>query len=97
LRGLAEYREAWREALLTLAGDEESMGPLGTKWLLDNVPGLARADGVIIGDAGSPRVLRFGEKGFVWINLRPRAALPTVPMCIWATTPLTGCALPWMR
>ena len=67
---LAEYREAWRgEALLTLAGDEESMGPLGTKWLLDNVPGLAQADGVIIGDAGSPRVLRFGEKGFVWIEI----------------------------
>jgi hypothetical protein len=41
---LAEYRDTWRgEALLTLAGDEESMGPLGTKWLLDNVPGLAQA------------------------------------------------------
>ena len=67
---LAEYRDTWRgEALLTLAGDEESMGPLGTKWLLDNVPGLAQADGVIIGDAGSPRVLRFGEKGFVWIEI----------------------------
>jgi len=67
---LAEYRHAWPgEALLTLAGDEESMGPLGTKWLLDNVPGLAQADGVIIGDAGSPRVLRFGEKGFVWIEI----------------------------
>jgi acetylornithine deacetylase/succinyl-diaminopimelate desuccinylase-like protein len=67
---LAEYRGAWHgEALLTLAGDEESMGPLGTKWLLDNVPGLAQADGVIIGDAGSPRVLRFGEKGFVWIEI----------------------------
>jgi acetylornithine deacetylase/succinyl-diaminopimelate desuccinylase-like protein len=67
---LAEYRHAWRgEALLTLAGDEESMGPLGTKWLLDTVPGLAQADGVIIGDAGSPRVLRFGEKGFVWIEI----------------------------
>lgn len=67
---LAEHRADWRgEALLTLAGDEESMGPLGTRWLLDNVPGLARADGVIIGDAGSPRVLRFGEKGFLWIEV----------------------------
>lgn len=67
---LARHRHAWRgEAVLTLAGDEESMGPLGTKWLLDHVPGLARADGVIIGDAGSPRVLRFGEKGFLWIEV----------------------------
>lgn len=67
---LAEHRAHWRgEAILTLAGDEETMGPLGTKWLIDNVPGLARADGVIIGDAGSPRVLRFGEKGFLWVEL----------------------------
>lgn len=65
---LARHRGAWRgEAVLTLAGDEESMGTLGTKWLLDHVPGLARAGAVIIGDAGSPRVLRFGEKGFLWI------------------------------
>ncbi|CAH0274237.1 M20/M25/M40 family metallo-hydrolase [Roseomonas sp. CECT 9278] len=67
---LAQHRADWRgEALLTLAGDEESMGPLGTKWLLDHVPGLAQAQAVIIGDAGSPRVLRFGEKGFLWIEL----------------------------
>jgi acetylornithine deacetylase/succinyl-diaminopimelate desuccinylase-like protein len=67
---LAAHRGDWRgEAILTLAGDEESMGPLGTKWLLDHVPGLAAADGVIIGDAGSPRVLRFGEKGFLWVEV----------------------------
>ncbi|MBP0463763.1 M20/M25/M40 family metallo-hydrolase [Roseomonas sp. PWR1] len=67
---LAEHRAAWRgEAILTLAGDEESMGPLGTKWLLDHVPGLPQAGAVIIGDAGSPRVLRFGEKGFLWIEV----------------------------
>ena len=67
---LAQHRTAWRgEVVLTLAGDEESMGPLGTKWLLDKVPGLAQADGVIIGDAGSPHVLRFGEKGFIWIEI----------------------------
>ncbi|MBR0659050.1 M20/M25/M40 family metallo-hydrolase [Neoroseomonas oryzicola] len=67
---LAEHRAAWRgEAILTLAGDEESMGPLGTKWLLDNVPGLGTAGAVIIGDAGSPRVLRFGEKGFLWVEV----------------------------
>ena len=66
---LAKHPGLWRgEAVLTLAGDEESMGTLGTKWLLDNVP-EARGDAVIIGDAGSPRVLRFGEKGFLWIEL----------------------------
>lgn len=69
LAALAEVRTHWRgEAVLTLAGDEESMGPLGTKWLMDNVP-HATGDAVIIGDAGSPRVLRFGEKGFLWVEI----------------------------
>jgi acetylornithine deacetylase/succinyl-diaminopimelate desuccinylase-like protein len=66
---LAAHPALWRgEVVLTLAGDEESMGTLGTRWLLDNVP-EATGDAVIIGDAGSPRVLRFGEKGFLWVEL----------------------------
>jgi succinyl-diaminopimelate desuccinylase len=69
LAALAAHRGAWPgEAVLTLAGDEESMGPRGTKWLLDHVP-HARGDAVLIGDAGSPRALRFGEKGFLWIAI----------------------------
>ena len=66
---LADRAADWHgEAVLTLAGDEESMGTLGTAWLLANVP-QARGDAVIIGDAGSPMVLRFGEKGFLWLRL----------------------------
>ena len=39
IAALARQRGAWSgEAVLTLAGDEESMGPLGTSWLLDHVP-----------------------------------------------------------
>ena len=69
LAALADHADSWSgEAVLTLGGDEESMGPLGTKWLMDNVP-HAVGDAVIIGDAGSPSVLRFGEKGFIWIEI----------------------------
>lgn len=69
LGALAEQRAHWSgEVVLTLAGDEESMGPLGTKYLLDNAP-HALGDAVIIGDAGSPMVARFGEKGFIWIEI----------------------------
>ncbi|MBC7800065.1 MAG: M20/M25/M40 family metallo-hydrolase, partial [Gemmatimonadaceae bacterium] len=69
LAALAAYRDAWDgEAVLTLAGDEESMGPLGTRWLLDHVP-HASGDAVIVGDTGSPHVLRFGEKGFLWVEI----------------------------
>jgi succinyl-diaminopimelate desuccinylase len=66
---LAQHRGRWRgEAVLTLAGDEESMGERGTQWLIENVP-HATGDAVIIGDAGAPSVVRFGEKGFLWVEL----------------------------
>lgn len=71
---LARHRQLWRgEAVLALAGDEESMGRLGTQWLLDHVP-HARGDAAIIGDAGSPAVVRFGEKGFLWLELEAAGA-----------------------
>src|SRR5579883_617880 len=66
---LAELRDSWRgELVVTLASDEESMGRLGTKHLLDTVP-FARGDAMICGDAGSPDVVRFGEKGLLWLEL----------------------------
>ena len=66
---LAEHRDLWHgEAVVALGGDEESMGVFGTQWLIENIP-FARGDAVIIGDAGSPTVVRFGEKGFLWIEL----------------------------
>lgn len=71
---LAGHREMWRgEAVLALAGDEESMGRLGTQWLLDHVP-HAKGDAAIIGDAGSPAVVRFGGKGFLWVELEAAGA-----------------------
>jgi succinyl-diaminopimelate desuccinylase len=69
MAALAEQRAHWSgEAVLALAGDEETMGPLGTKLLLDSVPHATGA-ATIIGDAGSPMVARFGEKGFIWIEI----------------------------
>lgn len=66
---LASCRDAWNgEIVLTFAGDEENMGTLGTRWLLDNVP-QARGDAMISGDVGSPRVIRFGEKGLFWLEI----------------------------
>jgi len=66
---LAAHREDWSgEIVITLAGDEETMGPLGSRWLLENVP-EAKGDAMICGDVGSPHVVRFGEKGLVWIEI----------------------------
>ncbi len=66
---LAECRGDWAgEVSITLAGDEETMGRAGTQYLIETVP-EARGDAVICGDVGSPRVLRFGEKGLLWLTL----------------------------
>ena len=68
-RILARLRDRWRgEIVVTLAGDEESMGSLGSRWLLENVP-EAKGDAMLCGDVGSPMVVRFGEKGLCWIEL----------------------------
>jgi succinyl-diaminopimelate desuccinylase len=68
-RALAEQCAHWPgEIVITLAGDEENMGSLGTRWLLDNVA-HARGDAMICGDVGSPQIVRFGEKGLLWIEV----------------------------
>lgn len=66
---LAELREAWSgELVLVLAGDEETMGCHGTQYLLETVPHTS-GDAMICGDAGSPLIPRFGEKGMLWLVL----------------------------
>lgn len=69
---LAKYREYWDgEVAVVLAGDEETMGERGTAFLMDRVP-HASGDIVLCGDAGSPQVMRFGEKGMVWLTIEAR-------------------------
>jgi succinyl-diaminopimelate desuccinylase len=69
LRALARAREHLAgEAVLTLVGDEGGGGRWGTRWLLDNLP-EATGDALLSADVGSPAVARFGEKGFVWLEL----------------------------
>ena len=72
VRMLAFTRASWKgEVVLTFAGDEETMGELGTQFLLNQVP-HARGDVVLCADAGSPNVLRVGEKGLIWLKLIAR-------------------------
>ena len=66
---LARHRDAWSgEIVLTLAGDEENMGSLGTGYMMKHVA-HALGDANICGDVGSPRVVRFGEKGLMWVEV----------------------------
>ena len=51
---LARHRDTWAgEIVLTLAGDEENMGSLGTGYMMKHVP-HALGDANICGDVGSP-------------------------------------------
>lgn len=61
------------ELVLALAGDEESMGELGTQWLIDNVAEV-RGDAAIVADVGSPAIPRIGEKGMLWVDLEAKGA-----------------------
>jgi len=71
-RRLAEAREHWQgELVLILTGDEESAGPHGTQFLLETND-LATGDAMMCADAGSPQVLRFGEKGVLWLTIEAR-------------------------
>lgn len=71
---LAENRDAWEgEIVLTLAGDEENMGSLGSGYLLEHFPHAA-GDANICGDVGSPKVVRFGEKGLMWVEVEATGA-----------------------
>jgi succinyl-diaminopimelate desuccinylase len=54
--------------VVTLAGDEETMGSLGSYHLLKHFP-EAHGDAMISGDVGSPMVVRFGEKGLLWVEI----------------------------
>jgi succinyl-diaminopimelate desuccinylase len=56
------------ELVVTLVGDEETGGEWGTRYLLDKVP-IAKGDAMMSADAGSPYVIRYGEKGPLWIEL----------------------------
>jgi succinyl-diaminopimelate desuccinylase len=66
-----EHAHLTGELVLALAGDEETGGTWGTQYLLAHYPEAA-GDAMLCGDAGSPRVVRFGEKGQIWLEVSAR-------------------------
>jgi succinyl-diaminopimelate desuccinylase len=69
---MAERQSAW-SGRLTLAAvpDEETMGPWGANYLVDQHPKL-RGDATLIGEPSTPRTVRFGERGIAWVRLVAR-------------------------
>ncbi|OGA73068.1 MAG: hypothetical protein A3G81_19240 [Betaproteobacteria bacterium RIFCSPLOWO2_12_FULL_65_14] len=67
---LAQVREQFSgEFVVTLVADEGSGAQWGTTHLLENEK-LALGDAMLSGDVGSPHVARFGEKGFLWLEVQ---------------------------
>ncbi|KAJ3481115.1 hypothetical protein NLG97_g7906 [Lecanicillium saksenae] len=70
LQALSKCKDQWSgDVVIALAGDEETMGTLGTAHLLKHVADVGGADAMICGDAGSPLVVRAGEKGLLWLDI----------------------------
>ena len=68
----AEEQEPWPgELVLAFAGDEESMGTLGSQRLIETEP-VVHGDGILIADVGSPEIVRCGEKGMIWLMLEAK-------------------------
>jgi succinyl-diaminopimelate desuccinylase len=66
---LHEVRQHLKGRLtLTCVSDEETGGPWGSLYLLENYP-EARGDCVLNGEPSTPSTVRFGEKGPLWIEM----------------------------
>jgi succinyl-diaminopimelate desuccinylase len=65
-RYLARMKDKWKGKLtLTCVSDEETFGPMGARYLMDNVPEVL-GDCCLNGEPSSPHSIRFGEKGPFW-------------------------------
>lgn len=67
---LSSLRDHWRGKLtLSLVSDEETFGPWGTRYLMEHRPEVV-GDCTLSGEPNAPSTVRFGEKGFLWLELR---------------------------
>ncbi len=96
---LAERRAAWAgRVTLAAVADEETMGPWGANYLVDHHPRL-RADAALIGEPSTPRTVRFGERGMVWVRLvaRGQSAHAAYPHAGWNAILAVAAALQELR
>ena len=54
---------------LTCVSDEETFGPWGSRWLMDNEPEVL-GDCCLNGEPSSPYTIRYGEKGLLWLTFK---------------------------
>ncbi|MEM6933230.1 MAG: M20/M25/M40 family metallo-hydrolase [Pseudomonadota bacterium] len=65
---LNRFRDRLKGKLtLTCVSDEETFGPWGARWLMENEPEV-RGDCCLNGEPSSPFSVRYGEKGPLWLT-----------------------------
>ena len=62
---------------LTVVSDEETFGPWGARYLIENHPEV-HGDCLLNGEPSSPYLVRFGEKGLLWLALTIRTQVVMV-------------------
>jgi succinyl-diaminopimelate desuccinylase len=71
-RYLYRIRDALKGKLtLTCVSDEETFGPWGARWLMENEPEVL-GDCCLNGEPSSPLTVRFGEKAPLWLKITVR-------------------------
>jgi succinyl-diaminopimelate desuccinylase len=69
-RYLHEIRDQLKGRLtLTVVSEEENFGPFGARHLIENRPDV-RGDCLLNGEPSTQSIVRFGEKGLLWLELR---------------------------
>jgi succinyl-diaminopimelate desuccinylase len=67
---LSEIRDRLKGRLtLTCVSDEETFGPYGARYLLQNRPDVL-GDCLLNGEPSTPNTVRFGEKGLIWLEMK---------------------------
>ncbi|AIC29985.1 peptidase M20 family succinyl-diaminopimelate desuccinylase-like protein (plasmid) [Rhizobium etli bv. mimosae str. IE4771] len=56
---------------LTCVSDEETLGPWGARYLVDNCPDVL-GDCMLSGEPSGRNAIRFGEKGLLWVTFEVR-------------------------
>ena len=68
------FRSSFKGKLtLTCVSDEETFGPWGARWLMENEPDVI-GDCCLNGEPSSPFTIRYAEKGLLWLTFRIRTA-----------------------
>ena len=71
---LASHRQRWQgRVTLTAVSEEETFGPAGARYLVENHGADVLGDAMISGEPSSMRLIYGGSRGLIWLQVRVEA------------------------